>query len=130
MRLLQGAAHVLLADDVVAVEDGARLVAADLHGAGGIRAGPHEVPDRCAAQIVGTQALRMQQLVSAIMADYVFALKFDEIVFNPYTGGDAGNLAPIQHIVQEFGKDFRAPVSAEELMGTSAGEDAGGEVSP
>jgi hypothetical protein len=73
---------------------------------------------------------RMQQLVSAIMADYVFALKFDEIVFNPYTGGDAGNLTQIQHILQEFGKDFPAPVSAEGLMGTSAGDDAGGEVSP
>ena len=34
---------------------------------------------------------RMQQLVSALMADYVFALKFDEIVFNPYTGGDASS---------------------------------------
>lgn len=73
---------------------------------------------------------RMKQLVSALMADYVFALKFDEVVFNPYTGGDAGNLAPIQYILQEFGKDFPAPVSAEGLMGTSAGEGASGEVSP
>ncbi len=73
---------------------------------------------------------RMQQVVSALMADYVFALKFDEIVFNPYTGGDAGNLAPIQHILQEFGKDFPAPTSVEGLRGTSAGENAGGEAAP
>lgn len=64
---------------------------------------------------------RMYQLVSAIKADYVFARKFDEIVFNPYTGGDAGNPTPIQYILQEFGKEFPAPVSAEELMARDPG---------
>jgi hypothetical protein len=59
----------------------------------------------------------MQELVSAIMADYVFALKGDEVVFNPCKGGDAGELTPIEYIVNEFGTDFPAPVSADELMG-------------
>ena len=52
---------------------------------------------------------RMQQLVSALMADYVFAIKFDEIVFNPYTGGDAGTFSPIEHILNAFRKDIPAP---------------------
>jgi hypothetical protein len=58
---------------------------------------------------------RMQQMVSALMADHVFALKFDEIVFNPYTVWDAGK-APIQYILEEFGKDFPAPVSGSEFV--------------
>ncbi len=73
---------------------------------------------------------RMQQLMSALMADYVFALKFDEVVFNPYTGGDAGKLAPIEWIVNEFGQDMPGPVSVEELFGRSAGEETRGKVSP
>jgi hypothetical protein len=66
---------------------------------------------------------RMHQLVSAMMADYVFALKADEVVFNPYKGGDAGELIPIQYILNEFGKDIPAPVSLDELKDSwSAGE--------
>jgi hypothetical protein len=60
---------------------------------------------------------RMRQLVSALMADYVFALKFDELVFNPYSGGDAGALTPIVFIMQEFGKDVPAPVAVHDLTG-------------
>ena len=58
---------------------------------------------------------RMQQLVSAFMADHVFALKGDEIVFNPYKGGDAGDLTPIEFILKEFGKDIPAPISEKDL---------------
>jgi hypothetical protein len=66
---------------------------------------------------------RMQQLVSAMMADYVFALKGDEVVFNPYKGGDAGELTPIEYILSEFGKDVPPPVSIDELKDSwSAGE--------
>jgi hypothetical protein len=72
---------------------------------------------------------RVYQLVSAMMADYVFALKFDEIVFNPYTGGDAGNLTPIEHIMREFGKDVPAPVSIDDFTRPDA-EAATGEAPP
>jgi len=59
---------------------------------------------------------RMQQIASLIRADYVYALKFDEIVFNPNKLANAGNLTPIEWIIQNFGEDFPAPVSAEELF--------------
>ena len=58
---------------------------------------------------------QMQQLAGALMADYVFALKFDEVVFNPYPGGDAGSVTPIQYIMAEFHKDFPEQASVEDF---------------
>jgi|SRR5262245_33254749 len=52
---------------------------------------------------------RMKQLVSAFMTDYVFAIKFDEIVFNPQRSSGGGKLTPIERITQEFGQDFPVP---------------------
>jgi hypothetical protein len=66
--------------------------------------------------------VRMEQLVSAMRADYVFALKGDEVVFNPYKGGDAGDVTPIEYIMNEFGKDVPALVSNDARKQTSASD--------
>src|SRR5262249_34125908 len=51
----EGLGDVGLVDDVVAVEDGTRLVAADPHGDRGVDTSPNEVPDTAPSKIVEKQ---------------------------------------------------------------------------